>query len=93
MLKHRTMRCTFRDGHILVYGRLNCDVLLECHRLVRWIVTLLATRDYIATALNATGWPGGSLRSLLHGTSIATALNATGLPGGSLRSLLQLLRT
>ena len=44
----------------------NC---LECHRLARWIVTFLATGDRMATAWNATGLPGGSLRSLLQGTA------------------------
>ena len=37
---------------------------------------------------NATGLPGGSLRSLLHRRGPVRQENATGLPGGSLRSLL-----
>ena len=32
----------------------------------RWIVTFLATRDSSEAASNATGWPGGSLRSSLQ---------------------------
>ena len=31
--------------------------------------TFLATRDSTEVASNATGWPGGSLRSSLHGTA------------------------
>ena len=42
---------------------------LECHRLARWIVTFLATKDSFETPLNATGLPGGSLRSLLQRTA------------------------
>ena len=41
----------------------------ECHRLARWIVTFIATRSNIEVAWNATGLPGGSLRSLLHGAT------------------------
>ena len=33
----------------------------ECHRLVRWIVTFLATGPIYAVTWNATGLPGGSL--------------------------------
>ena len=49
---------------------------LECHRLARWIVTFLATPDSIEAFWNATGWPGGSLRSLLH----RTASKLSGMP-------------
>ena len=38
---------------------------------------------------NATGLPGGSLRSSLQRADIEATWNATGLPGGSLRSSLQ----
>jgi hypothetical protein len=82
----------------------------ECHRLVRWIVTLCATAPgpnphrmppacpvdpyalcYCArpeSPPNATGSPGGSLRSPLPRPHRIAAPNATGLPGGSLRSSL-----
>ena len=60
----------------------------ECHRLARWIVTFLATGRYKVPCANATGWPGGSLRSLLQGDTVLCP-NATGWPGGLLRSLLQ----
>ena len=42
------------------------QALLECHRLARWIVTFLATADSIEATSNATGLPGGSLRSSLQ---------------------------
>ena len=45
------------------------EAACECHRLARWIVTFLATQDSIEAALNATGLPGGSLRSSLHRTA------------------------
>ena len=38
----------------------------ECHRLARWIVTFLATQTASPLDPNATGLPGGLLRSLLH---------------------------
>jgi len=41
----------------------------QCHRLARWILTFAATRNPLtAPQLNATGLPGGFLRSLLPGT-------------------------
>ena len=42
---------------------------LQCHRLARWIVTFLAAADSIEASCNATGLPGGSLRSLLQRTA------------------------
>ena len=75
----------------------------KCYRLARWIVTFLATRTARAT-WNATGLPGGSLRSSLHGqlrpgmppacpvdyvpATGHGSWNATGWPGGSLHSSL-----
>ena len=53
------------DRYVLCYTGQHRG-LLECHRLARWIVTFSATRDSIEASLNATGLPGGSLRSLLR---------------------------
>ena len=81
----------------------------ECHRLARWIVTLVATAGLALLArmpparpvdayarryrrprsprANATGLPGGCLRSSLP-PARSPRPNATGLPGGCLRSSL-----
>ena len=55
---------------------------LECHRLARWIVTFLATGDGIEATWNATGLPGGSLRSLLQGAASVSIHSGTITAGG-----------
>jgi len=46
-----------------------CSLPFNSSRLARWILTLAATRDALtAPQLNATGLPGGFLRSPLPGT-------------------------
>ena len=75
------------DRYVPRYSK-TASPLDKCHRLARWIVTFLATAANAKPPQNATGLPGGSLRSLLQQANAKPPQNATGLPGGSLRSLL-----
>jgi hypothetical protein len=55
---------------------------LRCHRLVRWSLTLAATKERIEELRDATGLSGGVSRWLLRKERIEELRDATGLSGG-----------